>query len=131
MRYEDGNVRLNRDLDDTILDIRDSVEKNDYHLAGDLIPRGYRVRIDPPLGRPYYLDSDEFYSLYSDMVSTTKTRHFDITDVQEGRDWAQVYVRHTFDDPWNRSNTTYMRYTLELAGGHYRIAEFATSRRSL
>jgi len=129
--YDSRTDHLDKDLSNAILDLTDAVEKGDTKLSGQLVPRGYNVVVDPPTGRSYRMNSDDFYGLFSDMTAITRTRTFEVTEVQEGRDWAQVYARHDFDDPWGRSTTEYVRVTLEYAKNGFRIAELATSRRSL
>ncbi len=129
--YDRRNDRLDRDLSNAVLDLTDAVEKGDTHLIGQLVPQGYSVVVDPPVGRSYQMNSDDFYSLFSDMATITRTQNFDVTEVQEGRDWAQVYARQDFDDPWGRRTTEFFRITLEYAKNGFRIAEVSTSQRSL
>ena len=130
-RFDYRNNTLDKDLGNAIWDLTDAIEKADNHLVGNLVPRGYNVIIDPPVGRSYRMNSDDFYSLFVDMATTTHTRHFDVTDVQSGRDWAQVYARQDFEDSWGRATTEYMRVTFEYTRNGYRIAELAPSQRGL
>lgn len=120
----------NRDyseLDYVIQDIVLAFEEGDRRAVGRLMPRYGQVGIIIDGRYDYGMRSDDFYDTFLDAVDNTRTRDYQILDVQYRRDSAAVWARHDYEDPWGRRVSVYHYYKLETEGRNWVIREFGTS----
>lgn len=129
-RYIDNDSQLDPAQRNAVADFQDGLERDDTRALARLIPNRYEVSIEPPTGRAYSLDSDDFYDLMSDMTANVHTRRFDVLDIQTGRDALRIFGQQVFMDPWGHQLTEYMRVTMVADGDGYRIAELDTDSRA-
>jgi len=121
--------RLDRDTENAVYDMLDSVNRQDRQALGRLVPSGYWVDVDPHIGKPYSMRSDDFFNLVSDMAQATDTKDYRVLEVRTGRDCAEATFEHDFNDPWGHGQRIYQRVSFDFVGDGYRIARFETSRR--
>jgi len=120
----------NRDyseLDYVIQDIVLAFEEGDRRAVGRLVPRYGQVGIIIDGRYDYGMRSDDFYDTFLDAVDNTRTRDYQILDVQYRRDSAAVWARHEYEDPWGRRVSVYHYFKLETEGRNWVIREFGTS----
>ena len=122
--------RLDRDTENAVYDLLDSVDRQDTRALGRLVPSGYWVDVDPRIGRAYSIRSDDFFDLVTDMAKATETKDYHVIEVRTGRDCAQAVYEHDFNDAWGHEIRSYHRVTFDYVDNGYRIAKFETSRRN-
>lgn len=114
-------------LDSSIDDIVDAFERSDRRSLSRVIPRSGRVNIYTNGRYDYSLRADDFYDLMLDAIYNVRTRSYNVVRVETYRDEAEVVARHSFIDPWGRTNTVYHWYRLEEERNGYVITNFGTS----
>jgi hypothetical protein len=133
IRYNDGyndgyyNNRRNNDVDYVLDDLTNAFERNDRRAAGRLVPRGGKVAIIIDGQYAYSINADDFYDTFMDAINNTRTRDYQILDVQTRRDTIAVRARHDYEDPWGRRVSVYHYFRLEEDGRDWVIREFGTS----
>lgn len=109
--------------------------RKDYRALGDLVPPREMVRVRGDWAGDYTINSDDFYDMMRDAISSTQTRVFAITDIERGRGF--YYSRNSryndrnngryddrYDDRyndrydnryngWDRSEGDYMRIVVD------------------
>jgi len=116
------------DIDYTLDDLVVAFERGENRAINRLIPRNGQVHVYMDGRYNYSLGPDDFYDLFNDGIQSTRTRDYQILDVQtSNRDVARVYARHEYDDPWGRRTTVFHSFTLERERNDYVIREFGVS----
>lgn len=117
----------NRDLDYALEDIENIWNDRDFRALSNLLPQRGEIYVTMENGYQYSLNSDDFYDMMVDNISSTRTIRYRVLNVRTGRDGAKVIASHEFEDPWGRRTTVYHRYSLQRERRNYELVEFSTS----
>ncbi|MEQ1934324.1 MAG: hypothetical protein ABL962_10675, partial [Fimbriimonadaceae bacterium] len=121
-RYRDG-------LDEAILDLQRSFERQDRRSLDSLVGRN-RVNVYLDGSYAYSLNSNDFYDLMMDNIYGTRTERYEISRVYKNRNGAEVRAKHHFIDAFGRSQCVIHTYQLEEYRGEYTITDFSSGTRS-
>ena len=130
VRYQQVESTVDGELRNSVSDLVEGIERNDPRALSRIIPSGYMVTIGAPAGSSYAIESEDFYNMMVDMAANTRTRSYDVLDIETGRGNARVYARHITLDAWGKVDIIFNRVTFEAFENSYRIVEFETSRTS-
>lgn len=117
------------ELDLAVRDLVWAFERRDLRRLDDYLPRRGSVVISNDWERSYSIGSDDFYDMMSDLIRSTRTIRYRVSEVRRGRGGARVVAVHDFYDSWGRRDSVYHLYTLEEQRRGYVIVEFGTSYR--
>jgi len=131
-RYNDygygyGRNERNWGLDRAIEDIVEAFLYGEFRVLSDLLPRRGDVYVTIDQGYQYSLQSDDFYDLMVDNLSTTRTQRYKIISARTGRGTARIVAEHEFTDPWGRRQLVYHTFGLLEDSRRFTIAEFSSS----
>ncbi|MEQ1823139.1 MAG: hypothetical protein ABL949_11560, partial [Fimbriimonadaceae bacterium] len=125
-----GGSRYRDEVDETILDIQRSFERQDRRALDRLIGRN-RVNVYLDGSYAYSLNSNDFYDLMMDNIYGTRTERYEISRVYKNRNGIEVRAKHHFEDAFGRLQCVNHTYQLEEGGrGGYTITDFSSGTRS-
>lgn len=122
-RYSD-RTKFDRALDDVV----DGFGAGDFHYVENLIPDSGSVAISQDGIVRYSLGAQDFGNMYRDLVQTTRSRGYEITDVRVfPDDSARVLARHTRIDAFGNRTSVYHEYLMAYENHRFVIRRFGVN----
>lgn len=126
-RDRNDNPSRKRYLDYAIDDITDAFERQDQRAVDRLVPRYGTVTVTIDGSITYGVNSNDFYDMLMDAVTSSKTISYRIESVKANDDQAEVIASHQYLDPWGQRMEVFHRFNLVGERGGVFIRGFATS----